>query len=151
MTTPLVPSITDEQIAEIEAAAENIRGWTMREYFQEPDAFEVEQDWEWYVGALDEEGNQYPLLHVDAHQYDSGDSELLAKYYAMVNRDTVLALISRLRAAERGAGRYRFIRDNCDRQWDVMYDNIEVIIPGVVEDHADFDAAIDAAMQEHND
>jgi hypothetical protein len=96
MTTPIVQTLTDELLGEIEAAANDVRGWTMREYFQEPDAFEAQQDWEWYVGAIDEDGNQYPLLNVNARQYDSDDSEKLARYYALVNRDNVLAMITEL-------------------------------------------------------
>jgi len=113
MTTPPVPSITDEQLAEIEAAAIDVKGWTMREHFQEPEEGFLPEDWEWYVGAIDEEGNRYPLLNVNAHQYDSGDSEKLAKYYALVNRDALLALITRLRAAEVDAARYRWLVEDC--------------------------------------
>lgn len=100
MTTPIVPSISDEQLADLERLAESVKGWNMPEAFQEAEEGVHPDEWEWHVGAIDEDGNQYPLLHVNAHQYDSGDSELLASYYAACNREAVLGLIARLRAAE---------------------------------------------------
>lgn len=146
MTTPPVPSITDELIAEIEAAAIDVKGWTMREHFQEPEEGFLPEDWEWYVGAIDEEGNRYPLLNVNAHQYDSGDSEKLAKYYALVNRDALLALITRLRAAEADAARYRWLREQCG-----MSGSLTIAVVGSWElipwSGDDIDAAIDAAME----
>jgi len=96
-TTAAVQTLTDELLGEIEAAANDVRGWTMREYFQEPEEGFLPADWEWYVGSMDEDGNRYPLLNVNAHQYDSEDSEKLAKYYALVNRDHVLAMAAELR------------------------------------------------------
>lgn len=146
MTTPPVPSITDELIAEIEAAAIDVKGWTMREHFQEPEEGFLPEDWEWYVGAIDEEGNRYPLLNVNAHQYDSGDSEKLAKYYALVNRDALLALITRLRAAEADVARYRWLREQCG-----MSGSLTIAVVGSWElipwSGDDIDAAIDAAME----
>lgn len=153
MTTRPLQSITDEQLAEIEAAAIDVKGWTMREHFQEPEEGFLPEDWEWYVGAIDEEGNRYPLLNVNAHQYGSGDSEKLSKYYALVNRDAMLALITRLRAAEKDAARYRWLRERCfgfshdeaergisTMRWgEWQYDTPEGHI-------AQMDMAIDAAM-----
>lgn len=107
MTTPIVPSISDEQLAELERLAESVNGWNMPEAFQEAEEGVHPDEWEWHVGAIDEDGNQYPLLHVNAHQYDSGDSCMLASYYAACNREAVLGLIARLRAAEADAKRYR--------------------------------------------
>jgi hypothetical protein len=92
-----VQTITDELLGEIEAAANDVRGWTIREYFQEPEEGFLPADWEWYVGTIDEDGNRYPLLNVNAHQYDSDDSEKLAMYYALANRDSVLAMAAELR------------------------------------------------------
>lgn len=122
MTTPPIQTLTDELLGEIEAAANDVRGWTMREYFQEPEEGFLPADWEWYVGSIDEDGNRYPLLNVNAHQYDSEDSEKLAKYYAMVNRDDVLAMAAELRTLRaenaelrKDAGRYRWLRDECQK------------------------------------
>lgn len=112
MTTPIVPSISDEQLAELERLADSIKGWNMPEAFQEAEEGVHPDEWEWHVGAIDEDGNQYPLLHVNAHQYDSDDSEILARYYAACNRAAIQGLIARLRAAEADAKRYRWLRDN---------------------------------------
>ncbi|MFE1816452.1 hypothetical protein [Metapseudomonas otitidis] len=54
-----------------------------------------------------------------------------------------------LEACRKDAERYRWLRDQCHRDWDVMYTDIQIYIPGEgIEDHDDLDAAIDAAMQE---
>lgn len=148
MTTPPVPSITDEQLAEIESAAIDVKGWTMREHFQEPEEGFLPEDWEWYVGAIDEEGNRYPLLNVNAHQYDSGDSEKLAKYYALVNRDALLALITRLRAAEADAARYRWLRG----KFGIMGNNVSLPCgyrseESIAQMALEADSAIDTAME----
>ncbi|HCF9584614.1 TPA: hypothetical protein NI656_005492 [Pseudomonas aeruginosa] len=46
------------------------------------------------------------------------------------------------------ATRYRWLRDNCTRQWDVMYRDIEVVIKGDgADDCEDLDGIIDAALE----
>jgi hypothetical protein len=88
MTTPLVPSITDEQLEAIEPLDDNER--------------------------------------------------------CDISGATLRAIISRLRAAERDAGRYRWLRNQGESfQW---Y-NITRVDP---DDFASLDDCIDAAMQEHN-
>ncbi len=85
MTTPLVPSITDEQLADLEKQCEKFAGFA-------------------------------------------------------VNSTLVEQLISRLRAAERDAGRYRWLREQGESfQW---Y-NITRVDP---DDFASLDDCIDAAM-----
>lgn len=97
MTTP----ISDEQLAELEQAAIEIKGWNLVDAFRYADpCIEDAEDEEWCVGRIDEDGNQYPVMEVNAHQYDSQDSELLAHYYGLCNRESILGLIARLRAAE---------------------------------------------------
>ncbi|HHW2622887.1 TPA: hypothetical protein ACUT60_002774 [Pseudomonas aeruginosa] len=105
MTTP----ISDEQLAELEQAAIEIKGWNLVDAFRYADpCIEDAEDEEWYVGSIDEDGNQYPVMEVNAHQYDSQDSELLAHYYGLCNRESILGLIARLRAAE---NRLKFVID----------------------------------------
>lgn len=107
MTTP----ISDEQLAELEQAAIEIKGWNLVDAFRYADpCIEDAEDEEWCVGSIDEDGNQYPVMGVNAHQYDSQDSELLAHYYGLCNRESILGLIARLRAAEADAKRYRWLR-----------------------------------------
>lgn len=107
MTTP----ISDEQLAELEQAAIEIKGWNLVDAFRYADpCIEDGEDEEWCVGSIDEDGNQYPVMEVNAHQYDSQDSELLAHYYGLCNRESILGLIARLRAAEADAKRYRWLR-----------------------------------------
>lgn len=41
---------------------------------------EAEQDGPWVIGTIDEDGNKYPVVSIDADQYDApGDSKLLAE------------------------------------------------------------------------
>lgn len=49
----------------------------------------------WAVGAIDEDGNRYPVIEVDAaDQYDApGDSERLARFFTTANPATVLTLL----------------------------------------------------------
>ncbi|HCR1638166.1 TPA: hypothetical protein ONA83_003583 [Pseudomonas aeruginosa] len=111
MTTP----ISDEQLAELEQAAIEIKGWNLVDAFRYADpCIEDAEDEEWCVGSIDEDGNQYPVMEVNAHQYDSQDSELLAHYYGLCNRESILGLIARLRAAEADAKRYRWL---CASAW----------------------------------
>jgi len=116
MTTTPVTSITDEQLAEIESLASSINHWNMPKAFQEAEEGVHPSEWEWHVGAIDEDGNQYPLLHVNAHQYDSDDSELLARYYAACNQSAIIGLIARLRAAEADAKRFRLFIETVEAE-----------------------------------
>ena len=104
-----VTSITDEQLADIEGLASSTKHWNMPKAFQEAEEGVHPNAWEWHVGAIDEDGNQYPLLHVNAHQYESNDSGLLARYYAACNQSAIIGLITRLRAAEADAKRFRHL------------------------------------------
>jgi hypothetical protein len=97
MTTPPVMTVTDELLAELEGLADSVKGWNMTNAFQEPEEGCLPEDWEWHVGQIDEDDNRYPLMNVDAHQYDSGDSEKLARYYAACNRDKILSMAKELR------------------------------------------------------
>ena len=93
MSQPIVPSITDEQISEIERFANF-----------------------------------------------GGD-------YLKVKNSAVTGLLARLRAAEKDAARYRFIKDECDRRWDIMYQDVEIIVPAQnFDDCDDLDGLVDAAM-----
>ena len=139
MTTPLV-SITDEMVAELESLAISVQGWNMTAFFQEPDAFEVEADWEWHVGAIDEDGNKYPLLHVNASQYDSDDSEKIARYYAACNRDTILALLAERKELVRDRERLNWLADP-----DNTIGNVQLPLKCVTANVHSLRDAIDAA------
>jgi len=134
-------SITDEMVAELEALAISVQGWNMTAFFQEPDAFEVEADWEWHVGAIDEDGNKYPLLHVNASQYDSDDSEKIARYYAACSRDTILALLAERKELVMDRERLDWLADP-----DNTTGNVQLPIKCVTENVHSLRAAIDAAM-----
>jgi len=128
-------------VAELEALAISVQGWNMTAFFQEPDAFEVEADWEWHVGAIDEDGNKYPLLHVNASQYDSDDSEKIARYYAACSRDTILALLAERKELVMDRERLDWLADP-----DNTTGNVQLPIKCVTENVHSLRAAIDAAM-----
>lgn len=53
------------------------------------------------VGAIDENGNKYPVVTIDCDQYFNGqDSTKVADFYAAANPAVVLELVRRLRDAE---------------------------------------------------
>ncbi len=107
--------ISDEQLAELEQAAIEIKGWNLVDAFRYADpCIEDGEDEEWCVGSIDEDGNQYPVMEVNAHQYDSQDSELLAHYYGLCNRESILGLIARLRAAEADVERLNKLDALCE-------------------------------------
>jgi hypothetical protein len=156
MTTSPVTTITDELLAEIEAAANAVKGWQCGQAFQVVEEGHLPSEWYWHVGRVDEEDNQYPVLLVDTAQYDQPEqAECVAHYYAAVSRDTVLAMAAELRTlrAER-AELVETMRD-ISRQID---GNIRPTVRDCINgmpDHNDIydycdaiEAAIDAAIQE---
>lgn len=151
MTTSPVTSVTDELIAELEALAVSVKGWNLPHAFQEPEEGFLPQDWEWHVGQIDEEGNRYPVLNANAHQYDSDDSEKLARYYAACNRDTILALLAEREELKRDA-KESYLRGLTDQKatFESAYSSTDcwVICESKTSDGLRaMDAAIDAAMQ----
>ncbi|HFL2728908.1 TPA: ead/Ea22-like family protein [Pseudomonas aeruginosa] len=51
-------------------------------------------------------------------------------------------------ALRKDAARYRWLRDSCTRQWDVMYQDIEIVLDGTgVDECEDLDGIIDAAIE----
>ncbi|HGK6468571.1 TPA: hypothetical protein ACJ5AY_001225 [Pseudomonas aeruginosa] len=143
MTTP----ISDEQLADLEQAAIEIKGWNLVDAFRYADpCIEDAEDEEWCVGSIDEDGNQYPVMGVNAHQYDSQDSELLAHYYGLCNRESILGLIARLRAAEAELSLWRPIMDEVERraekEW-CLQDKSDFTVTIQYDDYV----AIDSAME----
>lgn len=58
----------------------------------------------WTVGSIDEDGNEYPVIEVDADCYDApGDSEKLARFAVAASPATVLALLDEIEALRKDA------------------------------------------------
>lgn len=139
MTTTPVMSITDEQIAEIEATANRATQgqWEVADghypSFKEikGPSFNVSI----VVSATDLDFKDYMARTADA------------EHIAACNPTNILALISRLRAAEKDAERYRFIRDkgNCHSMSPAIH---ECDYDGEYLFFEDADRAIDAAMEQ---
>ena len=67
-----------------------------------------------------------------------------------ISDSLVRAMLSRLRAAEKDAARYRFIRENCDRRWDIMYEDVEIVVPADnFDDCDDLDRLVDIAIEQN--
>ena len=113
---------------ELKALAEGMDGWPNKAAFECDDV--------WFVGAIDEDENLYPVIEIQTEHYDAFDaSEPMAKYYAAANPPAILALLAERDAllAERDAlkkdaERYRLYRQGFEK-------------PEV------FDANVDAALQ----
>ncbi|HCR1638177.1 TPA: hypothetical protein ONA83_003594 [Pseudomonas aeruginosa] len=74
-----------------------------------------------------------------------GDFDLDAWLDWSKEKEQIKAEIEALR---RFAARYRWLRDSCTRQWDVMYRDIEIVINGDgADDCEDLDGIIDAALK----
>ncbi|HCE5870514.1 hypothetical protein ACF0C0_28955 [Pseudomonas aeruginosa] len=66
---------------------------------------------------------------------------------ANASAKTIMALIAEVEQLRKDAARYRWLRDSCTRQWDVMCRDIEIVINGDgAEDCEDLDGIIDAAL-----
>lgn len=141
MTTTPVMTITDEQIAEIETSAKRA----------------TQGKWEvadgYYPSLKEIKGPSFNLSIVasatdlDFKDYMARTSD--AEHIAACNPTTILALISRLRAAEKDAERYRWIRDthNIGGCVTVMSDYDRTVDQVFGFENGNFDEAIDAAME----
>ena len=138
MTTTPVMSITDEQIAEIEACAK----------------IATQGQWEvadgHYPSFKEIKGPSFNVsIVVSATDLDFKDYMARtadAEHIAACNPTTILALISRLRAAEKDAERYRWLRDNCEDVADELGTAGQIYF-GTYQ-AGRLDAAIDAAMDQ---
>lgn len=102
MTTSPVPSITDEDIAEIE--------WLAAYATQGPWHHETSAG---QVGSVDV-GDLCLAQAQQLNPRDNAHRDCNAAYIASVYPQVVVALIARLRAAEKDAERFRWIAENAD-------------------------------------
>ncbi|MDH0906467.1 ead/Ea22-like family protein [Pseudomonas aeruginosa] len=81
-------------------------------------------------------------------EYDECASTIPGVYYMDPPDGGDVSVPEQLRRMARDAARYRWLRDSCTRQWDVMYRDIEVVIKGDgADDCEDLDGIIDAALE----
>lgn len=139
MTTNPVMQITDEQIAEIEALA---NGATQGPWHHATDVGQI--------GSIDV-GDRVLAQAAELEAKDNAHRDRNAAYIASVYPQVVIALISRLRAAERDAVRYRWLRQRlvgASFDWDD--EGMAVLafeMPDGVSIGADCDKNIDTAME----
>lgn len=82
---------------DLEKKALAVKGWQLSDAWLDTS----EDDTAAVVGAIDEEGNEYPVAVIDCDQYFQGQDSLpLAKFYAAANPSAILDLIARCRKAE---------------------------------------------------
>lgn len=78
----------------------------------------------------------------------TGQANADGDYIAAANPQAILNLIAEVEHLRKDAARYRWLRDSCTRQWDVMCRDIEIVINGDgAEDCEDLDGIIDAALE----
>ncbi len=101
MTTPIVPSITDEQLAKLERLSDgaNQSGWYWDDKTVDEDGYTFIPEGSCLVGEI--------FL---AEQYE-GDQED-CNFIEAAKPAVIKSLITRLRAAEKDAERYRWLRDH---------------------------------------
>lgn len=141
MTTSPVQSITDEQIAEIEALANAVPHQTWRAGNAYGKAFILN-----YQVIADTPDGAYVLM--EGNNNFPEDSVANAAYVGSAQPSTIRALISRLRAAEKDAGRYRhlvesghFVPSSFGARWALR-------MAGEPSTKAELDAVVDTAMYE---
>lgn len=85
-------------IEELKRLASGLAGWqNLTECWPIEDDDCDPEEFDWAVGAIDEDGNDYSVMTVDAFQYDApGESEKLARFYAAANPAAVLELIAKI-------------------------------------------------------
>lgn len=85
--------------SQLRELAEGVRHWgkSLTDVWPaEPDFTDAYQ-----AGAIDEDGNRYPVIDVDAWQYDApGDSEKLARFFTAATPAAVLALLDEVEALQ---------------------------------------------------
>ncbi len=138
MTTPIVPSITDEQLAELEKLCSKVAQCPRR----------VERDEDSCAGAV--------FVCSGLEMYSGGEicrtySEDDAALIVATGPEDILALIARLRAAEKDAARYLWLRDRVGV--DHAYGDFMAFLPTgsyKLDEQAkkQTDEAIDAAMEQ---
>lgn len=104
MSQPIVPSITDEQLAKLERLSDgaNQSGWYWDDKTVDEDGYTFIPEGSCLVGEI--------FL---AEQYE-GDQED-CNFIEAAKPAVIKSLIARLRAAEKDAARYRFIRSEYTR------------------------------------
>lgn len=110
MTTSPVVSVTDELVAELEAAANGASHWSLPASFQVAEEGVAPEEWCWHVGGVCEAGYQYPVMQIDTEQYGAHeDAELVARFYAKANVSTILALLAERAELLRDRERLEFL------------------------------------------
>lgn len=75
-------------------------------------------------------------------------SALPGTYYMDPPDGGSVSIPEQIRRMAKDAARYRWLRDSCTRQWDVMYQDIEIVLDGTgVDECEDLDGIIDAAIE----
>ena len=140
MSQPIVPSITDEQLAKLERLSDgaNQSGWYWDDKTVDEDGYTFIPEGSCLVGEI--------FL---AEQYE-GDQED-CNFIEAAKPAVIKSLITRLRAAEKDAARYRWLRDRVGV--DFAYGDFMAYLPTGgyrLDEQAknETDQAIDAAMEQ---
>ena len=89
--------------SKLKELAEATKGWDNLKSCWPEETEDGDLEVNWFVGAVTEDDDKYPVLEVNTAQYDAlEDAGRLARYYAAANPSAVLALIADLDEARNG-------------------------------------------------
>lgn len=81
--------------SKLKELAEATKGWDNLKSYWPEETEDGDLEVNWFVGAVTEDDDKYPVLEVNTAQYDAlEDAGRLARYYAAANPSAVLALIA---------------------------------------------------------
>lgn len=88
--------------SKLKELAEATKGWDNLKSCWPEETEDGDLEVNWFVGAVTEDDDKYPVLEVNTAQYDAlEDAGRLARYYAAANPSAVLALIAENERLER--------------------------------------------------
>ncbi|VVN20878.1 hypothetical protein PS662_04360 [Pseudomonas fluorescens] len=89
--------------SELKRLAEDTKGWDNLKSCWPEETEDGDLEVNWFVGAVIDDDDKYPVLEVNTAQYDAlEDAGRLARFYAAANPAAVLALITDLDEARNG-------------------------------------------------
>jgi len=122
--------MTDQERAELKALAEGAKGWSNCNQAW----LDTSEDTACAtVGHITEDGETYPLAVIDCEQYYSGDSLLVAKYYAAANPASVLALLADLEEEKTRTSHYKDVAEQINSELELVRAEKEIVRGFVTE------------------
>jgi hypothetical protein len=108
--------------SKLKELAEATKGWDNLKSCWPEETEDGDLEVNWFVGAVTEDDDKYPVLEVNTAQYDAlEDAGRLARYYAAANPSAVLALIAENEALK---GPHDWLAEDLIKE---LVDNVQAI------------------------